>query len=545
MKRRTFLNRTLQVSSLLAASAATNALANNVLAFPAINRAKAASKPNILIVMVDQMREFQWFPDQNTLNSKLPNIMALRNESVKFMRYYTAASMCEPARASLTTGLYAHQHWCMLTQMSHLHPDFPTYGDLLIAQGYHTRWFGKWHLSADTSDLSPWGFSGSIQNDPTGAPAQGQNRDPQIAQEFVDWLPTAPTNQPWCCTVSLVNPHDIMWYPRYTEAIPQQSNPPQVFSDTPANFETPTDFVNRNKPGLQRSSQTMAQQQFGTMHYSGVSYQQDWSKFLDLYLLLQQMVDEQVGNVLTALKNSAFKDNTIVIFFADHGEYCGSHGMRGKGAGVYEEGIRVPFCVKDPTGQYASAIPTERNQLASSVDLAPFLLTIGSGGNAWRNDPTYAHLKNRLDMAAICQNANAAGRNYVLSTTDEEAYEEAPSTGWNDNPPNHVIGYRTANAKIASYNYWKTNSAELDLTGQQNELYDYATDTGVKELDNIATSNTTLFDQLNSELQTAISGELREPLPTALRNAQTAAWFQYLKDTGGTIYNTNLPLITN
>ncbi len=440
MKRRQFLNHAARA----AAAVAGSHIANNMLAFPAINRAKAASRPNVLLVMVDQMREFQWFPDQATLASKLPNIMALRDESVKFMRCYTAASMCEPSRASLTTGLYAHQHWCLITQTSHLHPDFPTYGDFLRAQGYDTHWFGKWHLSSDTSDLNPYGFTGNIVNDPTGAPAQGQNRDPQIAQEFAAWLPNAPTDKTWSTTVSFVNPHDIMWYPRFTEAIPQQSNPPKVFTGTPANFETPTDLLNRNKPTLQRASQTTAQQGFGAMRYNGAGYEQEWSEFLDLYLLLQQMVDEQVGVVLNALKNSVHKDNTIVVFFADHGEYCGSHGMRGKGAAAYEESIRVPFCIKDPTGQYAVNPTILRNQLVNSVDLAPFLLTIGSNGNAWRNDPTYAHLKNRLDMAAICQNASAPGRSYLLHTTDEPGYEEAPlgPLGGRTSQPCHRLPHR-------------------------------------------------------------------------------------------------------
>ncbi len=42
--------------------------------------------------------------------------------------------------------------------------------------------------------------------------------------------------------------------------------------------------------------------------------------------------------------------NTVIVFTSDHGEYGASHGLRGKGASAYEEGIRVPLLVKDPRG---------------------------------------------------------------------------------------------------------------------------------------------------------------------------------------------------
>ena len=42
--------------------------------------------------------------------------------------------------------------------------------------------------------------------------------------------------------------------------------------------------------------------------------------------------------------------NTVVLFTSDHGEYGASHGLRGKGAGVYEEAINVPLIVKDLRG---------------------------------------------------------------------------------------------------------------------------------------------------------------------------------------------------
>ena len=47
----------------------------------------------------------------------------------------------------------------------------------------------------------------------------------------------------------------------------------------------------------------------------------------------------------------------MIVFTSDHGEYGASHGLRGKGASAYEEGIRVPLIVKDPRGHAHRARP--------------------------------------------------------------------------------------------------------------------------------------------------------------------------------------------
>jgi hypothetical protein len=61
--------------------------------------------------------------------------------------------------------------------------------------------------------------------------------------------------------------------------------------------------------------------------------------------------------VLNALAQSSVANNTIVIFTSDHGEYGGAHGLHGKAFAVYEESIRVPLYVMDPTGNF---IPSDQ-----------------------------------------------------------------------------------------------------------------------------------------------------------------------------------------
>jgi arylsulfatase A-like enzyme len=534
MNRRTFLKS--------AATAGALCLGNQLLPTPWHTAAPqwalaADGAPNLLVIIVDQMRSPQWFPDQAALDTYLPNIARLRQGAVNLGNHYTVAAACTPARACMVTGLYTHQSWCMVTQSSVLNPGFPTWGTLLRNHGYQTNWFGKWHLSEETCpDLEVYGFNGQPCPDPHGSPGQGDARDPNIATQFATWMASPQANNgPWCTTVSFVNPHDIMWYPRFTEALNDQANPPKVFTELPANYETPAQLLARQKPRTQRALQQIAAQSFGAISFSGPNYEAAWLEMRDLYLLLQQHIDAQIGRVLDALEaKPAVAANTVILFTSDHGEYCGSHGLRGKGGSVYEESIHVPFYVKDLTGRFTANPEVTRTQLTASVDVAPLLLTLGTGGNSWRQQAQYAHLANRLDVAAILSNSTAAGRPYILHTTDEPGNEEDPSTPFTDNPPNHIIGYRTPTAKLGLYSYWETGTTTISATDQERELYDYSTTGGQQEIDNSAPAGGALYDQLYTALTTdAIPNELRQPLPDYLQAPQQAALNTYLAEFGG------------
>ncbi len=78
--------------------------------------------------------------------------------------------------------------------------------------------------------------------------------------------------------------------------------------------------------------------------------------------------------------------NTVIVFASDHGEYAGAHGLlSGKLGTAYEEAINVPLIVADPSRRFTKHVEKPRRQLASSVDLAPMLVTLGNRGSiSWR-----------------------------------------------------------------------------------------------------------------------------------------------------------------
>lgn len=231
--------------------------------------------PNILMIMVDQLRAPRWLPatGQPGLDSLLPNLAYLRNHSYSYSNYYVAATACTPSRSTLLTGLYAQQTCLFQTQapggpQPDLQVGFPNIATVLSQAGisnspngtpwkpYRCNWIGKWHLSdskplgsngpsgygflpidhnlpKDNTVASPngtgnLGTEGSSINPngwhPTAGPQPGTSSyppssllplyaDAAIVDFFeTQWLPNLPA-EPWFAAVSLVNPHDISQFP--------------------------------------------------------------------------------------------------------------------------------------------------------------------------------------------------------------------------------------------------------------------------------------------------------------------------------------------
>ncbi len=540
--------------------------------------------PNILVVLVDQLRyAVDTAPVLATappMEMMLPNLTALRNGfgdgAVNFTQYYAAATDCSPARATLVTGLYAPQSCLFLTEVNDagptLNPGFPTFGGILSdplgiygfqALGYETLWFGKWHLSAfgpgPGLSLSQYGFTGFNLPSPNGAPNEGVNgvapmiNDAAIAQTFQSWISGAVGPKPpgpWCATVSLINPHDIAFYPgAYCGASDQApycqdgahgSFPPPsapaapvsgYFTDGPSNWEDLT-ALQTYKPTWQT-----AYSEGYTKKWGPVPDQASFATMLDYYLYMQMFVDAQIGAVIAALRASPYANNTIIVFTADHGEYGGAHGLRNKGAGIYDESIHVPFHVYVPPALRtapAAVYLGERAQMCSSVDVTPFLLTLASGSEAWRTNASLKHLAGRQSMSDFMDLSAAPrwvrqynGQPYILHTTDEAAIDEAAPGPKPANFPTHVEGYRDANGKLGLYSFWKPCSLDIDPSGQQVEFYDYTAPYSnvLETMNNNTSPNRPAFE---SALSAVRLSELRAPLPTYLQAAHAQAESDYL-----------------
>ena len=517
MSRRTFVARS---------AAAGGVLASRTLASGLAGAAAPKGKPNILVIMVDQLRRPMWFPDQARLDELLPNIARIRNVATSFENHFTASNMCVAARGVLLTGLYPHQTGVMLTKQvtsSTLSPKFPTWGTLLRNERYSTVWWGKWHLGAagDKTSLAPYAFDGGTYPSPNGNPGEGGDNDPKIADQFLKWMDTNPRG-PWCTTVSFINPHDINWFPNFTLPDELVAAFDYRFAQGPPNAET-TEQLEASKPRLQKALQETTAVINGIVPDGGPQADATWERMLKVYLWYQQQVDIQIGRVLDGLhRRPDVAANTVIVFTSDHGEYSGSHGLRAKGGGVYEEAIHVPLYIVDPRGWLSRGHFSKRTQLTSSIDFSALLLTIAHGSSSWRHDPRNSHLAARADIARIAHNPKAKGRRWVAHVTDETTVEElALSDALSAKAPNHVTAVRTGRAKYAEYARWKTGTLQVEPADVDRELYDYRTKRGRLELDNSIGRDDQLQRRMSQLLGGPVMAEVRAPLPDRLKAAQS------------------------
>ena len=519
--------------------------------------------PNILVIMVDQLRLPAWLGGANPLltpgQGLLPNIVGrIQANSYSFNEYFVAATACSPSRSALLTGLYSPQTCMYVTETSTaspvLNPAFPTWamGVPLLNPAYagNIWWFGKWHLSypgPGPSALSAYGFNTrTYPGGPSGNPSpngyanEGTNggtvtsgtyegvtfaSDQQITNDFLGWFNgLSATAGPWCATVSLINPHDIAFAPAWmqtgsfppTNVLPEPiyfSPPagptPQFYSAVPSPWNNENLSQVTGKPRLQLAYQSAMNSEYGSVT--------DWIGFLNNYYWLQNLVDQQVGTVLNNLYASPFAKDTIVIFLSDHGEYGGSHGLHDKGGAVYDEAIRVPLYVQFP-GQTGTI---NQNQMCSAVDFFGLICDFATGGNGqWRL--AYPDLANRQSIWSFLSSnssetrvtAGPIGLPYVLHTMDESsASENGELVGvaqshivclrTKDDPTSGIVG-----GKLAYYYKWGECTTYSDGSAPDAEFYDYnpSTSNNVAETGNDFTSNNSITQTAIEQYTTALGG---------------------------------------
>jgi len=501
----------------------------------------APRRPNILLVVSDQERQRGWLPP----SVRLPWRERLIEEGIEFTRYFTHSSPCSPSRASLFTGRYLPGHRVpdnvIMPEHTELDPAVATIGSLVRQAGYRSSYIGKWHLShAPQPDMEAYGFSDWDGNDRhfMGWAGTGVHFDPVIAGNAAHWIESnarprteASQDRPWFLTVALVNPHDVMWFPvdqpGYAERHPDEvaairrvlesaawkdddtlpvynRRYDEIFEDLPANFSDDL----HTKPEAHR--QWRWDQQHGLWGYIEPTDKKAWLRHLDYYVELQRLADQSLGTVLGALERSGAWDDTAVIFTSDHGDMCGSHGLRSKGPFVYDEIMRVPLYARVPG---VTQPGTTTSALATHVDLAATICTLAGVDVASAHGAGAAtSTLQGVDLGPVLADPGRSVRDHVLFAQDSAHTENLNRVryalrGFFDGRTKYARYYGVGGGKPAT-GLWgrdpgrKLFDVDCAFDDQDHEWYDH--DADPHELVNLANDRArrgelrTLFERLRT-----------------------------------------------
>ena len=440
---------------------------------------------NVVMFVTDQERSIQHFPD-GWARKNLPGTRRLRDNGVTFANAFTNACMCSPARTTWMTGFFPAQHgvkWTLEEDMPddqypqiEMPLDFNNIATVMQAAGYTTVYKGKWHLNKPANgstwvpeDVGQYGWSrwnpqdaGANQDIPQAGGGDVDNDGRFIYDDgpVVDGEEgalayinsQAAVDAPFFLVVSLVNPHDVLFYPKNYEDAGYDDGWLQ-------GTIKPPETVNEDL-----SSKPAVQEQFLRLfNLSGqIEGREMQQAYLNFYGNLMRSSDSYLVQMLDALDANGLTDDTLVIKTADHGEMGLAHGgLRQKNFNFYEESLKVPLIYSNPR-LYPE--PIRSNHLVSHVDFLPTLAKMFRAPKRARS--TWAG----KDYSRSVLNPESAKppQDYIAFTYDD--YQSGQKMGPYPQPPNHIVSVREKRWKLARY---------YDVSGKrppQFEMYDLRKD---------------------------------------------------------------------
>ncbi len=454
---------------------------------------------NVILFLTDQERAIQHFP-ANWMRENLPGMRRLRRHGLSFETACAAACMCSPSRSSLMTGYFPAQHgvkYTLETNMPEsefpqvnlpLPSSLPNLGTVMRAAGYNVVYKGKWHCAKpagaedEPSDLERYGFDrwdppdaganqtipqaggGYTDNDGRIVESKGAYQEAKEgALQYLDSV--ADLQQPFFLVISLVNPHDVLFYPSKTF---EESG----YDDSwlAGDIEVPP----TNEEDL--STKPSVQEEFlRIFNLTGKPRKAAEKRaYLNFYGNLMRSSDNYLVEVLDKLESKGLYDDTLIIRTSDHGEMGLSHGgLRQKNFNVYEESLKVPLVYSNPK---MFPRPVTSDALVSHVDLLPTLASLaGAPKSARRN-------WQGVDYSDIVLHPGRGKepQDYVAFTYDD--FQSGQSHGPYPKQPNHVVSIREKRWKVAKYVDIRTSvegGQPVERRGPkppQWEMYDLKTD---------------------------------------------------------------------
>ena len=352
-----------------------------------------SEKPNILVIMTDQQRATASHLYGNSF-CETPSMARLANDGVLFENAISPHPLCGPCRVSLWTSQFPHAHGGRRNQT--LMPAGATHAFRLWKEaGYSTGLIGKNHCFEQEDDLKLFDVwndisHGGNESSPTKGmewfrPQEGRDKvreqfrsmqaqNPRFAYGTTD-LPLEDQSsglvagqtvrfleqhkdEPFALWVSFPDPHEPwMVAEKYAAMFP----PDKI--DLPSWREG--EFDDERAPERNRALYKMLGMEEDPL--------EDVYGMMAAYFGMVRFMDDGLGQILDALQSNGLKENTIVVFCSDHGDFMGEHRMQCKGGVFYDSLTRVPLIVSWP-GQVEAGV--RDGSMANLIDVVPTLLQL-------------------------------------------------------------------------------------------------------------------------------------------------------------------------
>ncbi|MEW6282543.1 MAG: sulfatase-like hydrolase/transferase, partial [Candidatus Eremiobacterota bacterium] len=367
-------------------------------------------RPNLLLLITDQERHPQHWPE-GLRDQLMPSWSRLERTGLSYRRAYCASSQCSPSRASMLTGQYSNVNALpFLDFPAPVLPGgdaLPNLGTLLRDAGYEVVYKGKWHLSFPLSfaggspanetwtaadiavldtkyGLPGWNppdagnnafntgdalstLGGGTANNDGRYVSGGGNGLGESVLDYLGRVAAAPaaTRRPFFLVVSLVNPHDISFFPDgWDQAGYRLEEFETLPVEVPANLDDPL----TTKPSVQALYRDALEAK------GPLPTPMDQRNYGRFYAHLHRVVEPHIQTVLDALDRLGLTQDTVVLRTADHGELGLSHRLREKSYSAYEEMIHIPLVISSPRlfpqGRSTEAMWSHIDLLATLAELA-------------------------------------------------------------------------------------------------------------------------------------------------------------------------------
>lgn len=379
--------------------------------------AAADDRPNILVILADDHRyDALGFLDHPFLET--PTLDRLAKEGVHFKNAVVTTSLCSPSRASILTGLYAHNHR-VVDNYNPISEDLTYFPKYLQENGYDTAFVGKWHMGGEIDHPQP-GFDhwvafkgqGVYFADPAQAKVKGRyvpqvsrdglnvngERVPQkgyitdeLTEYSTDWLKERSGDKPWMLYLS----HKAV----HADFLPENK---YAYSYEDETFEKPKTWL--DLPDAFRDVPMWVKNQRNSRHGTEFAYYSDLDlgTYYKRYCETIRSIDDSTAAVMKQLEDAGELDNTVILYLGDNGFLFGEHGLIDK-RNAYEASVRIPMLMRFPNGVKGGQT---LNEVVANIDVGPTMLDFAGV-------PVPEHMDGR-SMKGLVTGESDEWRDYLL-----------------------------------------------------------------------------------------------------------------------------------